>query len=40
MYNDVIQFGRLTPEQVRKRISFAPFDPKNDHFTKAGSGQT
>jgi hypothetical protein len=26
--------------QVRKRISFAPFDTKNDRFTKTGSGRT
>jgi hypothetical protein len=26
--------------QVRKRISFAPFDAENVHFTKTGSGQT
>jgi hypothetical protein len=25
---------------VRKTPSFAPFDTKSDHFTKAGSGQT
>jgi hypothetical protein len=25
---------------VRKRISFAPFYTKNDHFTKTDSGQT
>ena len=25
--------------EVRKRISFAPFYTKNDHFTKTGSGQ-
>eukprot|EP01046_Picozoa_sp_COSAG06_P022633 COSAG06_NODE_1763_length_8449_cov_184.922275_12_plen_146_part_00 len=26
--------------QARKRISFAPFYTKNDHFTETGSGQT
>eukprot|EP01046_Picozoa_sp_COSAG06_P072556 COSAG06_NODE_21283_length_762_cov_11.105581_1_plen_81_part_00 len=25
---------------MKKRLSFAPFDTKNLHFTKAGSGQT
>ena len=32
--------GTEEGQEVKKRISFAPFGAKNDHFTKTGSGQT
>jgi hypothetical protein len=31
---------RASAFEVRKRISFAPFYTKSDHFAKTGSGQT
>jgi hypothetical protein len=35
-----VRFMEIYTPQVRKRISFAPFDTKPDHLTKTGSGQT
>jgi hypothetical protein len=40
-YAYCIDRKNLSPmRQVRERIFFAPFDTKNDRFTKTGSGQT
>ena len=39
-YADPEAVALLQTVQVRKRISFAPFYTKHDHFTKTGSAQT
>eukprot|EP01046_Picozoa_sp_COSAG06_P022757 COSAG06_NODE_1779_length_8414_cov_9.276248_9_plen_133_part_01 len=36
----VLFSGELDHDEVRKGISFAPFDTKMHHFTKTGSGQS
>jgi hypothetical protein len=38
----IVSSSRKTPMQVRKRsfLFFTMFDPKNNPFTKTGSGQT
>jgi hypothetical protein len=40
LQSDLSEGVRASAFEVRKRISFAPFYTKSDHFAKTGSGQT